>query len=177
MSTFCTSCGNASNGETFCTSCGASVGNATAASPTTSAQGTAENTYGISTEQPNVVVSSDTAAAGTATSSKKKLLLIGAAGVLFIGLGVGGFFAGKSSIDLEKERKISYDKGYSSGDVDGFDRGDSAGYSRGYSAGKIDGCEWVFDQANYASYVTKYDVYGYLMGRFPGSVYVSKTNC
>lgn len=174
MSTFCTSCGTASTGATFCTSCGAAMGTT---APTTTSTEEVSQIFADVADQTPIDTEGEVTKEDSNASSKKKPLLIGATAVLFLGVGIGAFFAGKSSVDLERERKISYDKGYSSGDLDGFDRGDSAGYSRGYGAGRVYGCEWVFDQANYASYVTKYDVYGYAMGRFPGSVYVSKTNC
>jgi hypothetical protein len=162
MSNFCTSCGTANSGVGFCTTCGAALA-ASLTLPTVST---------VTASVPELLWSEDgplLAGVGGSKSPKKKFLLVGVFTVIFFGTGVGAFFAGKSSIDLEKERKTSYDSGSRVGD--------SAGYGRGLRQGKIDGCEWVFEQADYASYVTKYNLYGYGYGRYPGSVYISKTSC
>ena len=165
MSQFCTSCGSAQEeGKEFCTSCGNKMSVATAPIQHEVSTASAESTT------PEVGESK-------AKAPKPRALKVLAAVVVLGGVLAGSYVLGRSSIDQEKIRKSGYDAGYSTGRDDGYDSGDSAGFSRGYSSGKTAGCEWVFDQANYASYVTKYDIYGYGFGRFPGSVYVSKSNC
>lgn len=205
MSTFCTSCGTASTGAAFCTSCGAAMGAAVAA-PTTSTEEVVQ-TFAPVSDQTSSEIEGEVEAVENDAASKKKLLLIGAAVVLLVGIGVGSFLAGKSSVDLKKEQKASYDigfsagdaagydrgyeagdsagygrgdsagydRGYDAGDSAGYDRGDSAGYSRGYSSGKTDGCESVFEAANYADHLIEYFPYNsyYRYGR----TYVSESDC
>lgn len=197
MSSFCTSCGTASSGATFCTSCGAAMETAVTTSTRTEemVQASAPDLKQMSTGMDDEA------------SSKKKTILIGAAAVLLLSTGIGAFLAGKSSVDLKKEQKTSYDSGFSAGDTAGFDRGydagdsagydrgyaagdtagysrgdsagydrgDSAGYDRGYSSGKTDGCESVFEGANYADHLIEYYPYNsyYRYGR----TYVSKSDC
>lgn len=180
MSTFCTSCGTASTGATFCTSCGAAIG--------TTVSGSANTDKTVHASEPVIAqtpikIEGEVVSDGSDSSSKKKPLLVGAAAVLILGIGVGSFFAGKSSVDLEKERKAAYDSGYAIGDSAGFDRGDSAGfdrgdssgYSRGYAAGITDGCENVFEKAGYADHLIEFFPNNYYY-RY-GSTYVSKTGC
>ena len=109
-------------------------------------------------------------------SSKKKLILIAAAVVLFVGTGAGAFLAGKSSADLEKERKAAYDSGFSDGDSSGFNRGDSAGYDRGYGSGKTAGCREVFSFSDGTfDYLVPYDPNSY--DKYPGSYYTERSDC
>jgi hypothetical protein len=109
----------------------------------------------------------------TVTKSKKKLILVAAAVIVFLGSSSGAFFLGKSSVDLEKERKIGYDSGYDSGDSAGYSRGDSAGYSRGYTAG----CENVYSfEDGTFDYITPYNPFNYF-NRYPGSKYRAKSQC
>jgi hypothetical protein len=172
MSQFCTNCGSAQvAGKEFCTSCGAKLSNSTSTIEKDS-RATESQVVGSS-----VTSSLDAAPTPTAKRSKSRTLKLVAAVVVLGGVIAGTYALGRSSIDQEKIRKAGYESGYTTGRSDGYDSGESAGYSRGYDSGKVAGCEWVFDQANYASYVTKYDIYGYGFGRFPGSVYVSKSNC
>ena len=174
MSSFCTSCGNAMRGSAFCTSCGAVQNVVSSDSSAVSAVDTSvvlqtsdqqlppeESSYGLQ-------LSEDSEPKG-----KKKVLVIAAIVLLFIGGASGAFFAGKSSIDLKKERKISYDLGYESGES----IGDSAGYSRGYDAGEEAGCRKVFSFSDGEfDYITPYNPYNYF-NRYPGTKYYAKYQC
>ena len=201
MSTFCTSCGAANTGAAFCTSCGVAMGTAIAAT-TTSTEEVAQ-TFAPVSDQTSSEIDGEVDAVGKDAASKKKLLLIGAAIVLLVGTGVGSFLAGKSSVDLKKEQKASYDIGFSAGDAAGYDRGydagdsagydrgdsagydrgydagDSAGYDRGYDYGKTVGCENVFSfyDGTY-DYVAPYNPYGYYTSsKYPGRYYSEKSDC
>jgi hypothetical protein len=104
---------------------------------------------------------------------KKKVLVIAAIVLLFIGGTSGSFFAGKSSIDLKKERKISYDLGYESGESTGR----SAGYSSGFDAGEKEGCRKVFSFSDGEfDYITPYNPFNYF-NRYPGTKYYAKYQC
>ena len=185
MSTFCTSCGAANSGAGFCTSCGTP---ATASVTSPAVAPTPAITPITETAWSNLEESVDSAEPSVSSEngqdvSKKKILVNAAVFVLIVGIGVGAFFAGKSSVDLQAERKAGYDSGFSAGDSagydrgdsDGYDRGDSAGYSRGYSTGFTAGCESVFNNASYADHLIEYYPTNYYY-RY-GSTYVSKTGC
>ena len=182
ISKFCTSCGAAYSGNSFCTSCGA-------------VQSVVEPTPAESTsiDTPKVLETSDAQLRSdgatqesqsdnaTITKSKKKLILVAIAAIVFAGSSSGAYFLGKSSIDLEKEKKMSYDSGYdsgeSSGESAGYSRGESAGYSRGYSVGETAGCEGIFSFSDGTyDYVTPYNPYNYY-NRYPGSKYYAKSDC
>ncbi len=172
MSRFCTNCGTSlSDGSVFCTSCGARN------EPTTSTGSSVE----VPQESADAVALSPDGGIPVTPSgrsfTKSRVFKVLALVVVFAGVTGGSFAIGKSSVDQEKIRKSGYDSGFTEGRDSGYDSGYSTGESTGYTAGKRDGCEWVFDQANSADYVTKYDVYGYGFSRFPGNVYVSKSNC
>ena len=178
MSKFCTSCGTANAGFGFCTSCGAATAVSTESStptPTPTPTPVTETAWPLSEVlvAPDAQLSSSESGAG---SSKKKLFLIAAAVVLFVGTGVGAFFAGKSSADLEKERKAAYDDGFRDGDSAGFNRGDSAGYDRGYGSGKTAGCRDVFSFSDGTfDYMVPYDPNSY--DKYPGSYYTERSDC
>ena len=171
MSSFCTSCGATYSGNSFCTSCGA-VQNVV---ETNSDESTSVATPKVleTSDLGLVSVESDHESqldAVTVTKSKKKFVLVAVAAIVFVGSSSGAFFLGKSSVDLEKERKIGYDSGY--------DSGESAGYSSGYSSGKTAGCqgEYTFSDGTY-DHLTPYNPSGYLYGKFPGSSYTSRSSC
>ena len=206
MSSFCTSCGNAMRGSAFCTSCGAVQNVVSSDSSAVSAVDTSvvlqtsdqqlppeESSYGLQ-------LSEDSEPKG-----KKKVLVIAAIVLLFTGGSTGGFFVGKSSIDVEKEKMTSYESGeaagysrgetagysrgetagysrgesagYSSGETAGYSSGESAGYSRGYDEGKVAGCESVFSfRDGIFDYVEPYDPYN-RYDRHPGGYYTSKSDC
>lgn len=118
-------------------------------------------------------------AASTGASAQTKLpgktvnrsvLVIAIIASLLIGVGAG-YSVGDSA---------GYERGYANGEFDGYAEGktdgDAEGYRRGYSEGQVAGCEAVFDRAGYYSYLTAYNPYSYY-NRFPGSIYVSKSNC
>jgi hypothetical protein len=183
MNTFCTSCGAANSGAGFCTSCGTATdaSTQTVASPSAPVTETAwSNSEGsVAFDNPSLSPESGS------DSSKKKLILIAAAVILFFGTGVGAFLAGKSSVDLEAERKTSYDQGFEAGDTAGYSRGDSAGYSRGnsagydrgYDSGKTAGCLDVFSFSDGTyDYVTPYNPNSYY-SKYPGSYYMEKSDC
>jgi uncharacterized Zn finger protein (UPF0148 family) len=164
--TFCTTCGTQFSGEKFCTSCGTSVNELKTETPVTQSFSESEVKEDFS-EKPTSV---DSLKVG---KSKKKIYLRVSALLLILGVGIGAFFGGKYSVDVDKAREDAYNLGFSSGETRGYSRGSSDGYTVGFTAG----CEDVFERANYANYLTKYNIYGYGFGKFPGSVYVSKTNC
>jgi len=122
-------------------------------------------------------VSKKTVSTGASAQSKspaktvnRSALVIAVIASLLIGVGAG-YSAGDSA---------GYERGYAGGKADGYAEGktdgDAEGYRRGYSEGLIAGCEGVFERAGYYYYVTAYNPYSYY-NRFPGSVYVSKSNC
>lgn len=178
MSSFCTSCGTASSGAAFCTSCGTAMGTVT--SPV-AANVEAASVYKPTSESPSSEANEVVSATNGNPDSKKKLLLIAAAVVLVLGTGIGSFFVGKSSVDLEKQQKISYDAGLSAGDSAGYDRGydagDSSGYERGYKSGKTAGCLDVFSFSDGTfDYMIPYDPNSYY-DKYPGSYYTEKSDC
>lgn len=182
MSTFCTSCGTASTGAAFCTSCGSAMG--PEVKETAVAQ-TAVSEVSMASTKVSEGESTFESESPSSPESKKKFLLIGAAAVLLLGTGIGSFLAGKSSVDLEKERKASYDAGYEvgdsagydRGDSAGYDRGDSAGYDRGYDAGKTAGCLEVFSFSDGTfDYLIPYSPDSYY-DKYPGSYYHGKSEC
>jgi hypothetical protein len=164
--TFCTTCGTQSSGEKFCTSCGTSVNELKTEIPVTQSFYESAVEENLS-EKPTSV---DSLKVG---KSKKKIYLRVGALFLILGVGIGAFFGGKYSVDVDKAREEAYNLGLSSGETRGYSRGSSDGYTIGFKAG----CEGVFERADYANYLTEYNIYGYGFGKFPGSVYVSKTNC
>jgi hypothetical protein len=175
MSSFCTSCGATYSGNSFCTSCGAvqNVVEPNSAEPTSVATpkvSEASDIGPVSAESAHESQLNDV----TVTKSKKKLILVAVAVLVFLGSSSGAFVLGKSSVDLEKERKIGYDSGYDAGDSAGYSRGDSAGYSRGYTSG----CENVYSFTDgLYDHLTPYNPSGYLYGKFPGSGYHSRSEC
>ncbi len=203
MSSICSSCGASSSGAAFCTSCGAAMANSFNATAAESSDVTEDSSFfSVSTEELTEEEESP-----SKDSRNKKMLMIGASLVLFFGTALGSFLGGKSSVDLKKEQKISfdsgfksgdsagYDRGYSAGDSAGYDRGDSAGYDRGYSAGDSVG----YDRGDSAGYDRGYSAghtagceyvfdnagySDYLIGYNPynsyyryGRTYVSKSDC
>jgi len=63
---------------------------------------------------------------------------------VILGCGIGGFFAGKASIDLKKERSVAYDAGYQEGQVNGISNGREMGYNDGFKEGKTAGCDAAY---------------------------------
>lgn len=173
MSSFCTSCGAAATSSSFCTSCGNPMGSSIAAPATPLAQ----NVESPFLEQSAGDVKESSLPEESKPLSKKKYLVLGLAVVLFVGIGLGGFFAGKASIDLKKERKIAYDEGYKVGDDSGFSRGNSSGYDRGYDAGKTAGCLDVFSFSDGTfDHMIPYNPDSFY-NKYPGSYYTSKSSC
>ena len=202
MSSFCTSCGAAYRGNSFCTSCGAvqnrvepvSAVPASVDTPKVSETSDAQLMSDVASQEAQI---SD----GTKTKSKTKLILVAAAVIVFAGSSSGAFFLGKSSVDLETEKKTSYDSGYnagdsagyergdsagysrgdsdgySRGDTDGYSRGDSAGYDRGFDAGKAAGCDRAYSFRDGSwDQVEPYNPYT-SYNRHPGDYYNSRSDC
>jgi hypothetical protein len=184
MSSFCTSCGATYRGNSFCTSCGAaqSVVEPISAEPTAVATPKVLETSdaqlmsdGVN-QEPQI-------SGGTKTKNKTKLVLFAVAVIVFLGSSSGAYFLGKSSVDLETEKKISYDSGYSAGDSAGYSRGDSAGYSRGdadgysrgFDAGETAGCEGVFSFSDGVwDHMVPWSPY---YSRKQGGYYTSRSDC
>lgn len=168
MSKFCTSCGTPNNGSSFCISCGAAAAKTTTSTPATEVQ---EIKTPVSIET-NELVSPEIVVAKKRRGLKIALTMGTIAAAL-----VGSFFVGRTSVDLEKERKISYDLGVESGESSGYERGDSAGYSRGLTAGKREGCRGVFEFSDGTfDHVVPYNPYS-SYNRYPGGYYTSLSNC
>ena len=55
--------------------------------------------------------------------------------VLIAGISVGGFFTGKASIDLKKERSIAYETGYQDGNATGYSTGQSIDFYQASGTG------------------------------------------
>jgi hypothetical protein len=140
MSQFCTSCGAQISGAAFCTSCGAPQA-ASAASP---AIQTKVEPVNIARPVTQMNVSESTQPAAQNTSSKKKILIYAFGIIVILGCGIGGFFAGKGSIDLKKERSVAYETGYQEGQVNGISNGREMGYNDGFKEGKTAGCDSAY---------------------------------
>ena len=141
MSQFCTSCGAQNSGAAFCTSCGASQ-TASATSPAIQTKMEPVTMAGPVTQ---THISESTQLATQNTSSKKKILIYAFAIIVILGCGIGGFFAGKASIDLKKERSVAYDAGYQEGQVNGISNGREMGYNDGFKEGKTAGCMEAYE--------------------------------
>lgn len=141
MSQFCSSCGVQISGAAFCTSCGAPQ----AASTASSAIQTKVEPVNIARPVTQINVSESTQPAAQNTSSKKKILIYAFAIIVILGCGIGGFFAGKGSIDLKKERSVAYETGYQEGQVNGTLYGRQIGYNGGFEEGKTAGCREVYE--------------------------------
>ncbi len=165
MSQFCTSCGAQNSGSSFCTSCGTSLATdvsqsvSSIATPSIAAQP-------LATSPMEASPSNNTSEPKQKRSTKRKVLLSVLGFVLIVGGSVGGFVAGKASIDLKKERSVAFDTGYQEGNLNGYTNGNDEGYKQGYK----DGCYYVFTKIGpnliaiespfYAS-----DIYGYYWTR------------
>lgn len=105
-------------------------------------------------------------------SVNRPALVIAVIASLLIGVGAG-YSVGDTA---------GYERGYANGESDGYadgkSDGDAAGYSRGYSEGNVDGCQGVFRRAGNYSYLTAYNPFSFgIYGRYPGTYYVSKSDC
>ena len=103
-------------------------------------------------------------------------MLLGALGVAVIaGVSVGGFFIGKASIDLKKERTVAYETGYQEGNLNGYSNGEDTGYNEGFREGKTAGCN-----AAYSFYDGSWDhivPYDTNFRRMTGGYYNSRIDC
>lgn len=168
MSKFCTSCGTPNNGSSFCISCGATLAKTNTSTPESELQ---------ELKTSEVFEIAEPASQEVGVSKKGRGLKIALALGIVIAALVGSFVIGRTSIDLEKERKISYDLGVESGESSGYQRGDSAGYSRGLSTGKTEGCREVFEFSDGTfDYMVPYNPYS-SYNRYPGNYYTSRSNC
>jgi len=157
---FCTSCGAQNPEAAFCTSCGSSLSAekisaaSTTSLPSMPTSSVAQNT------SPNTLTPKQ-------KSSTKRKVLVGVLGIAVIaGVSAGGFFSGKASIDLKKERTVAYETGYQEGNMNGYSNGNEYGYDQGYK----DGCYFVFSKVGMnliaiASPFYESDVYGYYWNR------------
>jgi hypothetical protein len=171
MSNFCTSCGAAITGASFCTSCGVAVGSKKV-----------QNVKVDRSEQPapssvqqsppiREVASLDEST--IVKGGKKRVLISITAALLLIGTGAGAFFAGKSSANVEQERKKNFDLGFEAGKKSG----NEAGYQSGFTAGKRDGCREAFDfNDGTFDYIVPYNPSS-AFNKYPGSYYKGKSGC
>jgi flagellar biosynthesis/type III secretory pathway protein FliH len=141
MSEFCTSCGAQNSGSAFCTACGAPQA-ASTASPVVH---TKVEPVSMASPVTQTNVSESTPPATQNTSSKKKILIYAFSSIVILVCGIGGFFAGKASIDLDKERSVAYDSGYQEGQAYGISNGREMGYNDGFNKGKTAGCMEAFE--------------------------------
>jgi hypothetical protein len=171
MSQFCISCGAPDTGAAFCTSCGTKQ-IAISDAPTASIQ-----------IQPNPVADTIPATQMDQTaqkgdnkfSTKKKILAATSIIALTTGGGAGGFFAGKASIDLKKERSVAYDSGYEQGNANGYTNGQETGYNQGFKEGKTAGCDAAYNFYDGKwDYIVPYDTY---FNRMTGGYYNSRIDC
>jgi hypothetical protein len=171
MSKFCTSCGTSNDGSTFCTGCGAATGVASAAASVGFAQEAPFETE--PRLSPDSLVPEVAQESMATKKSKKKIFVLVGVVLAFVGTSVGAYFIGMNSIDLENEKKISYDSGVS----DGKRIGDSDGFSRGLRQGKESGCREVFSFSDGVfDYLIPYNPNSYY-DKYPGGYYVSRSNC
>ena len=161
MSEFCTSCGAKNSGSAFCTSCGTSI---TAGNPQPAAFAVSQP----SEPAPSVgMAPSPNISTPKQKSSTKRKVLVGVlAFAVIISISVGGFFLGKASIDLKKERTVAYETGYQEGNMNGYSNGNEYGYDQGYK----DGCYFVFSKIGMnliaiSSPFYESDIYGYYWNR------------
>jgi hypothetical protein len=171
MSKFCTSCGTPSDGSAFCTDCGATTGIKTVA--TSNVLAPVDEAKAFSKLPPASLATESAQNPKTTGKNKKKVFVLLGLILILTGTGTGAFFAGQSSIDLENQKKISYDNGVN----DGKRTGDSEGYRRGLELGKESGCRKVFSFSDGTfDYLIPYDPNSYY-NKYPGGYYVSRSNC
>ena len=169
MNQFCTSCGAQNSGSSFCTSCGTSM---SAGIPQSSASKTSQ----VSETVPSVATSSINApSTGKATSTRRKVLFSALGLAMIAGGSIGGFFAGKASIDLKKERSVAFESGYQEGNLNGYTNGKDIGYNEGFREGKTAGCNaaYNFYDGNW-DHIVPYDTY---FRRMTGGYYNSRIDC
>jgi hypothetical protein len=171
MSEFCTSCGAQNSGSAFCTSCGAPQA-ASTASPVVH---TKVEPVSMASPVTQTNVSESTPPATQNASSKKRILIYAFSSIVILVCGIGGFFAGKASIDLDKERSVAYDSGYEQGNVNGYSNGKESGYNEGFKEGKTAGCDaaYSFYDGSF-SHIVPYDTY---YREMTGGYYNSRTGC
>jgi hypothetical protein len=171
VSEFCTSCGAKNSASSFCTSCGASL-------KPVSPPSTSPNTHQSATGSPASIPSYLDKAAlpqDKQVSTKKKVVIGGLIFVLIAGISAGGFFTGKASIDLDKERSVAYDSGYEQGNVNGYSNGKESGYNEGFKEGKTAGCDaaYSFYDGSF-SHIVPYDT---VYRKMTGGYYNSRIGC
>ena len=174
MSEFCTSCGAKNSGSAFCTSCGTSIA---AGNPQPAAFGASQS----SEPAPSVGIapSPNISTPKQKSSTKRKVLLSLLVFSVVGGGSAGGFFAGKASIDLEKERSVAFDggyqEGYQEGNLIGFTNGEDSGYNEGFREGKTAGCNAAYSfYDGIWDHIVPYDTYA---RRMTGGYYNSRTDC
>lgn len=179
MSQFCTSCGAQVSGAAFCTSCGAPQA-ASAAPPEVQ---TRVEPVNMTRPMTQTTVSDSTQPASQSVSSKKKILAYAVAFIVILGCGIGGFFVGKGSIDLKKERSVAYETGYQEGQVAGYQEGQlngisngrEMGYNDGFKKGKTAGCNAAYSFFDGSwDHIVPYDIYA---RRMTGGYYNSRIGC
>jgi flagellar biosynthesis/type III secretory pathway protein FliH len=173
MSLFCTDCGKPKKeDQQFCIFCGKShTISVTKLAVVDLESAEVEENSSVLINPPKVVQDETTTPVRSRTAFKF------AAGVLLLlGIALGGFLTGKSSVDLDKAKISSYNDGIkvgiSNGRTEGFDSGKNQGYNEGFEDGKTAGCNSVFELTGYTA-VFGYDpTYDYT-----GSTYYSKSDC
>jgi len=169
MKQFCTSCGAQNSGSSFCTSCGTSL---SADNPQSAVSSTSQTLEAVPLA---TSFSTNVSATTKAITTKRKVLLAVLGFAIIAGGSVGGFFAGKASIDLKKERSVAFDSGYQEGNLNGYSNGEDIGYNEGFREGKTAGCN-----AAYSFYDGSWDhivPYDTSFRRMTGGYYNSRIDC
>ena len=170
MSEFCTSCGAKNSGSAFCTSCGTSIaaGNPQPAASAVSQSSEPAPSVGIA-------LSSNVSTPKQKSTTKRKVFFSIFGFAVIVGGSAGGFFAGKASIDLEKERSIAFEEGFQEGNLNGFTNGEDSGYKEGFREGKTAGCNAAYSFYDGTwDHIVPYDTYA---RRMTGGYYNSRTDC
>ena len=173
MALFCTDCGQPKKeDQQFCVFCGKSQTNSVtklAVFDLESAE--VEEDSSVLINQPTGVHDES-----TTPVRSRRAVYIALSTLLLVGIGLGGFLTGKSTVNLDKAKETSYNNGlnvgFSNGQTEGFDSGKSQGYNEGYEDGKTAGCESVYDLTGYTSVLGYDPVYEYT-----DSTYYSKSDC
>jgi len=173
MSLFCTDCGKPKKeDQQFCIFCGKShTISVTKLTVVDLESPEVEENSSVLINPPTVVQDETTTPVRSRTAFK-----IAAGVLLLLGIGLGGFLTGKSSVDVDKAKISSYNDGIkvgaSNGRTEGFNSGKNQGYNEGYEDGKTAGCNSVYDLTGYTAVVGYNPAYD-----DTGSTYYSKSGC
>jgi flagellar biosynthesis/type III secretory pathway protein FliH len=173
MALFCTDCGQPRKEEQqFCVFCGKShTISVTKLAVVNLGSAEVEENSSVLINPPSDVHDETT----TPVRSRRALNIVLSA-LLLVGIGLGGFLIGKSTVNLDKAKESSYNDGlnagFSNGQTEGFTNGQSQGYNEGFEEGKTSGCKSVYDLTGYTAIVGYDPAYEYT-----DDSYYSKSDC